>query len=119
MYADTITGSIKRAVEETERRREVQRIYNEEHNITPESIKKSISDILISICEADYYTVPLEVEEEMEPLYGDIENQIVILEENMRKAAKKLEFEKAAMIRDKIKEIKSTTLKTKKTFKRQ
>ena len=121
MYADSVTGSIKRAVEETDRRREIQRIYNEKHNITPESVKKSISNILTSIYEADYFTVPSEVEEETEPLYGDgdIESQIVILEGNMRKAAKRLEFEKAAMLRDKIKELQSKLLKKKKILKTQ
>ena len=77
------------------------------HGITPESIKKSISNILSSIYEADYYTVPLEIKEEMESLsYGDIKTQIVILEEDMKKAAKRLEFEKAASIRDRISELK-------------
>src|SRR3989337_1268557 len=83
MYADTITNSIKRAIEETERRREIQKIYNKENNINPESIKKSISDILSSIYEADYYTIPLEVEEEEEPFYGDIRTQTIALEESM------------------------------------
>jgi len=115
MYADTITSSIKKAIAETERRREIQEKYNKNHGITPESIKKSISDILSSIYEADYYTVPLEIEEEMEPLYGDIETQIVTLEENMKKAAKMLEFEKAAMIRDRIKKLREKALKKKKT----
>ncbi len=106
MYADNITNSIKRAIEETGRRREIQKIYNKENNINPESIKKSISDILSSIYEADYYTIPLEVEEDEIPVYGDVRTEITTLEESMKKAAKKLEFEKAAQIRDKIKELK-------------
>ena len=106
MYADNITNSIKRAIEETGRRREIQKIYNKENNINPESIKKSISDILSSIYEADYYTIPLEVEEDEIPVYGDVRTEITTLEESMKKAAKKLEFEKAAIIRDKIRELK-------------
>ncbi|OGL41754.1 MAG: excinuclease ABC subunit B [Candidatus Schekmanbacteria bacterium RIFCSPHIGHO2_02_FULL_38_11] len=108
IYADTLTNSIKRAIEETGRRREIQKLYNKENKITPESIKKSISDVFTSIYEADYYTVPLEVEEDEKPVYGDIETQIIVLEESMKKAAKKLEFEKAAIIRDKIKELRKT-----------
>ncbi|HUH66869.1 MAG TPA: excinuclease ABC subunit UvrB [Syntrophales bacterium] len=106
MYADTITDSIRACLNETKRRRKIQTRYNEEHNITPESIKKDIHDILSSIYEADYVTVPaatpgkeIAVSEEELPL------MIAKLKEEMKKAAKNLEFEKAAGLRDQIKEL--------------
>jgi excinuclease ABC subunit B len=102
-YADTITGSMKTAIDETSRRREIQEKYNVKNKITPKSIKKEITNILSSIYEADYWTVPLVAEEKIE--YGD-DSEIKRLEEEMKKAAGKLEFEKAAELRDRIKAIK-------------
>jgi len=104
LYADTITGSMKKALDETNRRRKIQEGYNKKMNITPETVKSSIKDILSSIYEADYWTVPGIAEEKAE--YGYDEGLLKKLEAEMREAAKKLEFERAAMIRDKIKEIK-------------
>jgi len=104
LYADTITGSMKRALQETERRRRIQESYNEKMKITPESVKSNIKDILSSLYEADYWTVPVAAEEQ--PEYGYDEETIKKLETEMKEAAKKLEFERAAMIRDKIREIK-------------
>ena len=104
LYADTITGSMKKALDETNRRRRIQEGYNKKMNITPETVKSSIKDILSSIYEADYWTVPGIAEEKAE--YGYDEGLLKKLEAEMREAAKKLEFERAAMIRDKIKEIK-------------
>lgn len=107
LYADNLTNSIKQTVEETNRRRQIQMEYNQTHNITPESIKKSIKDVLTSVYEADYYEVPM-VEEERE-LYLTAEERrqtIKRLEREMREAAKKLEFERAAQLRDRIKAIK-------------
>jgi excinuclease ABC subunit B len=104
LYADTITGSMKRALEETNRRRRIQEEYNKKMGITPETVKSNIKNILSSIYEADYWTVPVIAEKEMK--YGYDEGALKKLEEEMREAAKRLEFEKAAMIRDKIKEIK-------------
>ena len=104
LYADTITGSMKKALNETNRRRRIQEGYNKKMNITPETVKSSIKDILSSIYEADYWTVPGIAEEKAE--YGYDEGLLKKLEAEMREAAKKLEFERAAMIRDKIKEIK-------------
>ncbi len=103
LYADTITGSIKRAMNETERRRKIQLKYNEEMAITPETVKSSIKDILSSIYESDYWTVTA-AEEISE--YNYDEETIKRLEEEMKDAAKKLDFERAIGIRDKIKEIK-------------
>ncbi|MEK7698056.1 MAG: excinuclease ABC subunit UvrB, partial [Nitrospirota bacterium] len=103
LYADTVTGSIKTTIDETMRRRKIQEAYNVKHKITPKSIIKNITNILDSIYEADYWTVPAVAEERVE--YGD-ETIIKKLEEEMKKAAEKLEFEKAAEIRDRIKAIK-------------
>ncbi|MFI5184135.1 MAG: excinuclease ABC subunit UvrB [Vicinamibacteria bacterium] len=105
LYADKETDSMKRAMEETTRRRAIQETYNEEHGITPESIQKNIGDILSSVYEADYVAVP-EVAEEPEERYrtiDDLDKEIKILEKQMREAAKALEFEKAGEIRDRIK----------------
>jgi len=102
-YADNVTGSMKIAMDETERRRSLQKEYNIKNKITPQSIKKEITNILGSIYEADYWTVPAVAEERFE--YGS-ESVIKKLEEEMREAAKKLEFEKASAIRDKIRAIK-------------
>ena len=104
LYADTITGSMQRALQETERRRRIQESYNEKMQITPESVKSNIKDILSSLYEADYWTVPVAAEEQ--PEYGYDEETIKKLETEMKEAAKKLEFERAATIRDKIREIK-------------
>ena len=107
-YADTMTGSMKTAIDETGRRRKIQEEYNVRHKITPTSIKKEITNILGSIYEADYWTVPVVREEEAE--YGG-EAEIKELREEMKKAAEKLEFEKAAGIRDRIRAIRERQLK--------
>jgi len=104
LYADKITGSIQRALDETNRRRKIQEKYNKDMNITPESVKSNIKDILSSIYESDYWTVPALAEEKAEYAYDD--ETIKRLEQEMKDAAKKLEFERAAAIRDRIKEIK-------------
>ncbi len=104
LYADTITGSMQRALEETERRRSIQEEYNKRMHITPETVKSNIKDILSSIYEADYWTVPVIAEEKAQ--YGFEEETLKELDTEMREAAKRLEFERAAKIRDKIKEIK-------------
>jgi len=108
MYADTETGSMQRAIRETGRRRKIQSAYNAEMGITPETIKSSIKDVLSSIYESDYWTVPGAAEEKAE--YGYDEETLKKLEIQMKEAAKKLEFEEAARIRDKIKEIKNMIL---------
>ena len=108
LYADILTPSILKAKEETERRRRLQQEYNQKHNITPASIEKSISNILGSIYEADYYTVPLKVAEEKEEYLTkeELHEKIKALEAEMKEAAKRLEFEKAAELRDQIKRLK-------------
>lgn len=108
LYADTITGSMRRAIEETERRRKIQTAYNKKMGITPETVKSNIKDILSSIYESDYWTVSVVKEEQAE--YGMDEKTLSVLEEEMKEAARELEFEKAAKIRDRIKAIKKGML---------
>ncbi|HXX80018.1 MAG TPA: helicase-related protein, partial [Thermodesulfovibrionales bacterium] len=102
LYADTITGSMKRALEETERRRKIQKKFNDEMGITPETVKSTIKDILGSIYESDYWTIP--VAEEI-PAYNYDEETLKRLDEEMKEAARNLDFELAIETRDKIKEI--------------
>ena len=106
MYADKITKSIQACLDETKRRRIIQRKYNEDNNITPESIKKSISNVLGSIYEADYMTVPVDAKGRRIPgKEEDLPALIKKLTADMKQAAKDLEFEKAATLRDEIKEL--------------
>ncbi len=103
-YADRRTDSMERAISETARRREIQKAYNETHGITPESIVKSLDEVLGSVYEADYLKVDLEVAEGGER-YADrseLEREILSLREEMKKAASALEFERAAELRDRI-----------------
>jgi len=106
MYADKITKSIQACLDETKRRRIIQARYNEENNITPETIKKSISNVLGSIYEADYMTVPVDAKGRSIPAKEeDLPAFIKNLTAEMKQAAKNLEFEKAAGLRDEIKEM--------------
>lgn len=107
MYADTITESMRKAIDETDRRRLIQEEYNRKNNITPMSIIKGIPETLYEISESDYYTVPAVKEEIAEYLPEDkLSSMIRSLEKEMKEAAKKLEFERAAELRDKIKTLK-------------
>jgi excinuclease ABC subunit B len=107
LYADKITDSMKAMMQESKRRRVKQEAYNKKHNITPETINKSISNILESLYEADYYTVPVAAEEKAPyKVGGDPKKVIEQLERLMREAAKKLDFERAAELRDRILELK-------------
>ncbi len=108
LYADVMTDSMKRAIDETTRRRVTQLRYNEENGITPQSIIKPIDMSLIAIAEGDYVTIPAEPEEpESELTPEQREKFIVELEQRMRDAARKFEFEKAAQIRDRIKNLRT------------
>ena len=109
LYADRITRSMKMALDETERRRKIQSSYNKKMKITPETVKSEIKDILGSIYESDYFTVPVAAEEKAE--YELSEDTIKKLESEMKEAAKNLDFERAARIRDRIKELKEQMLK--------
>ncbi|WP_420264777.1 excinuclease ABC subunit UvrB [Candidatus Magnetominusculus dajiuhuensis] len=108
LYADTITGSMRRAMDETTRRRIKQLQYNEEMGITPETVINNIKNILATIYEADYWTVPIEDEIEMVDVFD--EDKLKALELEMKEAAQKLDFERAATIRDKIKAIREKAL---------
>ncbi len=106
LYAENITDSMRNAINETNRRRTVQEEYNKKHNITPQSIKKNIQAALRTVYEEDYFTVPIAAEEEAEYLSTvDIPRLIEHLEKEMRAAAKKQEFERAAELRDRIKKL--------------
>ena len=106
MYADKITKSIQACLDETKRRRIIQKKYNEENNITPESIKKSISNVLGSIYEADYMTVPIDSKGKIIPTREeDLPVLIAKLTKEMKQAAKNMEFEHAAELRDELKEL--------------
>ena len=104
LYADKITDSITAMMNESHRRRAKQQAYNLENNITPESVQKSIRNILESLYEADYVTVPIAAEEQAgyQAVGSDPKALIDALERQMRDAAKHLEFERAADLRDRI-----------------
>ena len=114
LYADRITGSMKRAIEETERRRRIQLEYNQIHNITPVTIKKAVKDALSSIFEKEQQ-LERQIAEATLPyadLSGiqDMEERIKMIEQEMRAAAKEHRFEKAAELRDKIKELRERAI---------
>jgi excinuclease ABC subunit B len=106
LYADVMTDSMRRAIDETNRRRRIQQSYNEENGITPQSIVKPIDMSLVAIVEADYVTVPLEespVERDGVLSPEERERLLLELEERMKDSARKFEFEKAAQYRDRLK----------------
>src|SRR5450759_5981582 len=108
LYADVITKSMRRAIDETSRRRAIQEQYNIENGITPQSIIKPIDMSLVRIAEADYITVSLEPEDPVEEMTPEQRERFLHdLEESMREAAKRFDFKKAAEIRDRIKALKS------------
>lgn len=110
LYADTITDSMRRAIEETRRRRSLQQEYNLEHNITPKTIVKSIESTLVTAYEADYFKVPKETDDLEDYRPENLEKKIASLEAEMRRAAKEMKFEKAAELRDRIKYLKGKLL---------
>ncbi|MBY5841469.1 excinuclease ABC subunit UvrB [Rhizobium leguminosarum] len=116
LYADQVTGSMKRAMEETSRRREKQMIYNQEHGITPESVKARISDILDSVYERDHVRADISgvsgkgFADGGNLVGNNLQTHLNALEKNMRDAAADLDFEKAARLRDEIKRLKAAEL---------
>jgi excinuclease ABC subunit B len=112
LYADRLTDSMRKAVEETARRREIQLAFNKEHGITPETVRKSINDVLSSLEEQDYVTVEAENDTEgVEVPLEEIPKAIEQLTQQMFAAARDLEFEKAAEIRDRIRELEKVQIR--------
>ena len=110
LYADVYTDSMKRAIDETNRRRAIQDDFNKKHNITPKTVQRAILDLRGSVYEADYVEVPLKAAEKLEKKYkvdrlDDIPKLIGDLRKKMLHHADLMEFEKAAELRDKIKEL--------------
>jgi excinuclease ABC subunit B len=112
LYADKMTGSMDQAILETNRRRKIQEEFNRVHQITPQTVKKAVRNILASIYEADYFTIPTvsDVKEEYVPI-KEIPAIIQKLKREMKEAANHLEFERAAEIRDKIQGLEELELK--------
>jgi excinuclease ABC subunit B len=110
LYADKMTDSMRRAIGETERRRAIQEEYNREHGITPQTIVKAIESTLVTAYEADYFKVPLELDRVEDYSPANIEATITRLQYEMRAAAKNLEFERAAELRDRIKYLREREL---------
>lgn len=110
LYADKITDSMKHAIDETARRREIQEKYNEEHGITPTTIIKSIEATLVTAYEADYFKVPLDLDAIDEYSPKKLKETIQQLEADMRHAAKEMKFERAAEIRDRLKYLREREL---------
>ncbi len=115
MYADEVTGSMQRAIQETERRRNLQREYNDKHGIEPQSIVKSVTDILGQTAAADARGAgedgaadePATPWADLEALSGPPEKLLERLEAEMRREARALRFENAASLRDRIRDIRS------------
>ncbi|MGH7843923.1 MAG: excinuclease ABC subunit UvrB [Candidatus Binatia bacterium] len=104
LYADSMTDSMKRAIEETDRRRRAQAQFNKENGITPQTIVKAIGTPLVDVYEADYVTVPLAAEKAAEYIsLNELPRKIQNLRKQMKKAAQDLDFERAAKLRDEIK----------------
>jgi len=112
LYADKITDSLRWAIDETKRRRALQRKYNEEHGIEPATIIKSIDSDLVKMANLDYYDVPLPGHRAKLGLgeNEDIDKAISRLTKEMKDAAKNLDFERAAEIRDKVRELKEARI---------
>jgi len=110
MYADKVTDSMRFAISETDRRRKIQEEYNREHGITPASIVKGIDEEMAGVYNADYVTVATDSEGETFRTHGELEAHLTALQAQMKAAAANLEFEKAASLRDRIKQLRTREL---------
>jgi excinuclease ABC subunit B len=106
LYADKITKSMKVAIDETKRRRKIQKEYNQEHGITPQTIVKDIDATLVTAYEADYFKIPLDLDKYDEYSPKQLKEMVGNLEQEMREAARNMKFEQAAEIRDRVKYLK-------------
>jgi excinuclease ABC subunit B len=105
MYADRVTDSMRACIDETQRRRAIQRKFNEDNGITPETIRKSIDNVLASIYEADYVSLPV-MEQKVEYIsIAEVPGLIAKLREEMKVAARDYDFERAAELRDRIRKL--------------
>ena len=108
LYADTVTDSMQRAMDETSRRRAIQQAYNEEHGITPETIVRPVDMSLVAVADADYVDITSEADGLPEfKSQEELDAFIAKLESEMREAAKRFEFEQAAKLRDQVRELKT------------
>ena len=113
LYADRITGSMERCLEETTRRREIQEQYNAEHGITPQTIQKTVEELMLStrVADARYEQVAKTPRvSEAQPSYADevnLEEWAKILEQQMKEASDNLDFERAAVLRDQLLEVRT------------
>ncbi|MEW6593581.1 MAG: excinuclease ABC subunit UvrB [Thermodesulfobacteriota bacterium] len=112
LYGDTVTDSMRQTIDETERRRVVQAAYNEEHSITPETVRSTIKELMETVYEQDYVTVAVEAAEEKTEFASlkDLRREIKELTAAMQEAARELAFEEAAELRDRIKALKEKEL---------
>ncbi len=112
LYADKVTDSMRRAMDETDRRRLIQVSYNEANGITPESIVKPVDMTMIAVSEADYVATPIEgpADDDLEEDIRTIDDRIEKLEKEMREAARRFEFERAAELRDRAKALRARRL---------
>jgi excinuclease ABC subunit B len=111
LYADGITDSMKRAMDETQRRRHLQAAFNKEHGITPQTVIRSLGSPLVRIYDADYFDIPVAAEQGDKYGPGELPRMIRQLKKEMKQAAEQLEFEKAAELRDRIRGLEERELK--------
>jgi excinuclease ABC subunit B len=110
LYADAITESMQRAIDETERRRRLQGAFNRQHGITPQTIIKSLGSPLVKIYDADYVEIPVAAEPSIKYGAAELPRLIRKLQKEMKEAAQRLEFETAAELRDRIRKLQEQEL---------